>query len=461
MDYDVIILGGGLAGCATACALSKYNLNIAVIERNFDIAEDVAPIITSFVSDGSDIESDFIYKYIKESREELLKLAEEINLDYRIEPSFSVYESDEEFKEVLKRIEDRGIEGVRQVDYEFAQKLTPHIKENAKNILYHENTGIISPYDLATALGEIAFDNGVRFRLEEEVKAIERVSRDEVRVITDKSKYSCRVVVITAFNDLYLGHKEAKVAEKTIPLETMLLEKNFATDIKTMINIFREDGNATSIMPTFSGKSVVTIESPEKIDYKSVKKMAEAVIGPFPSERVDLLTVNNFYQDPVILTDLLDEEGYINMYAKNHNLPGILPMITNRVTELVVSKFKARENGDYVFKRRQYFNFRDMSNEERNEAIAFDERFGKMICTCSMVTEGEIVNAIRRPLGARTIEGVRRRTGIVFGSCQGAYCLNKVLKILSKELDKKPEEILNDRKNSRILAARIKEFDSI
>ena len=102
----------------------------------------------------------------------------------------------------------------------------------------------------------------------------------------------------------------------------------------------------------------------------------------------------------------------------------------------MVSKFKATKNRDYIFKRRQYYNFREMSNEERNEAIKFDERYGKMICPCSLVTEGEIVNAIRRPLGARTIEGVRRRTGIVFGSCQGAYCLNAILKILSRELGK-------------------------
>lgn len=461
MDYDVIILGGGLAGCATACALSQYNLNIAVIERNFDIAEDVAPFITSFISDGTDIPDERLFLDLKESKTELLRIAEALNLDFRVEPSLSVYESDASFQAVKERIARRGIQGVRQISAADAQKLSPHIKDDARNILHHLETGIISPYDFATALGEIAFDNGVRFRLEEEVKAIEKSGRDEVRVITDKSRYTCRVAVITAFNDLYLGHKEAKVASSNIPLETMLLEKNFNTDIKTMLNIFREDGNATSIMPTFSGNTVVAVETPLRMDYKSVKKTAEGIIGPFPAERVDLLTVTSFYDDPVTITDLSEEAGYINLQCKNHNLYAVLPMITRKVEELVVSKFKATKNRDYIFKRRQYYNFREMSNEERNQAIKFDERYGKMICPCSLVTEGEIVNAIRRPLGARTIEGVRRRTGIVFGSCQGAYCLNAILKILSRELGKKPEEIINDRKDSRILTARIKEFDSI
>ena len=149
------------------------------------------------------------------------------------------------------------------------------------------------------------------------------------------------------------------------------------------------------------------------------------------------------------------------MEVKNHNLPAMLPILTGQITQLVASKFKAGENPDYTFKRRDYFRFRDMTDAELNQAIKFDPRFGNMVCTCSNVTEGEIVNAIRRPLGARTIEGVKRRTGIVFGSCQGAYCMNQILKILAKELDNRPEDIMNDRKNSRVLTARIKEFDTI
>lgn len=461
MDYDVIILGGGLSGCAVASALSRFNLNIAVIERNFDVAEEVAPYITTYISDGTDIEDEGLFDYLKKSKGALEDISSIFDIAYRKAPSLSVYESDEEFKKALSRIAERGIEGVREISFEEAQKLSPHIKDGTKNILYHENTGIMTPYHFATALGEIAFDNGVRFRLEEEVKQIEKVGRDEVRVITDKAKYSCRVVVITAFNDLYLGNKEAKVASINIPLETMLLEKDFEKDIRTMINIFREDGHATSIMPTYLGKSVVTIESPEKMNYWSVKRRAEAIIGPLPNEKVDLLTVNNFYNDPVVITDNLEDKGYINFQAKNHNLPAAIPAIASEVTDLVVRRFKATENRDYIFRRRDYFNFREMNEEERNQAIKMDSRYGNMICTCAQVTEGEIVDAIRRPLGARTVEGVKRRTGIVFGSCQGSYCLSSILNILSKELDNKPEEIINDRKNTRILTARIKEFNEI
>lgn len=461
MDYDVVILGGGLAGCSVAAALARYNLNIAVIERNFDIAEDVAQFITTFVTDGADIEREDIYEFLANAHRSMAKLADRGHFYYRKEPSLSVFEDKAAFDRTLERIKRRGIQGTRVIDRDEAAKLSPHIKNHYEWMIYHENTGIISPYDQATALGEIAFENGVRFRLEEEVTAIERIAHDEVRVTTNKSKFTCRVVVITAFNDQYLGGGEYRRATRNIPLHTMLLEKNFENDIRLMLNVFHEDGNASSIMPSFAGKTVAAVESSQTLDYKSVKKNVEELIGPFPSDRVDLLTENNFYDDPVFLTDLLEEKGYINMEVKNHNVPAMLPILTRQITDLVVSKFKAAENPDFVFKRREYFRFRDMTDAELNKAVKFDPRFGHMVCTCSEVTEGEIVNAIRRPLGARTIEGVKRRTGIVFGSCQGSYCMTRILKILAIELDKKPEEIMNDRKDSRVLTARIKEFDSV
>lgn len=461
MDYDVVILGGGLAGCSVAAALARYNLNIAVIERNFDIAEDVAQFITTFVTDGTDVMDDSVYELLRDSHIPLLEYSRKGNFYYEKEPSLSIYDEKKDFEAALERIHRRGIQGARPVSREEASAWTPQIKDSYQWIIRHENTGIISPYDMATALGEIASENGVRFRLEEEVTAIERIAHDEVRVTTNKSKYTCRVVVITAFNDLYLGGGEYRRATRDVPLQTMLLEKNYQQDIGLMLNVFHADGHASSIMPTFSGKAVAAIEASQRMDYKGVKHRVEELIGPFPSERVDLLTVNSYYDVPIVISDLLEEKGYINLEVKNHQLPALLPRVTQIVSDLVVSNFKTAENPDYVFKRRDYFRFRDLSDKERNEAIAFDPRFGHMICTCSQVTEGEIVNSIRRPLGARTVEGVKRRTGISFGSCQGSYCMNRILKILAKELDKKPEEILNDSKESRILTARIKEFESI
>ena len=90
-----------------------------------------------------------------------------------------------------------------------------------------------------------------------------------------------------------------------------------------------------------------------------------------------------------------------------------------------------------------------------------DNRYGKIICMCNQITEGEIVDSIRRPLGARTVEGIKRRTAATFGDCNGAYCISSIIDILARELDKKPTEIVEDSKNSHVLTCRIKEFNEI
>ena len=116
---------------------------------------------------------------------------------------------------------------------------------------------------------------------------------------------------------------------------------------------------------------------------------------------------------------------------------------------------------NFIDKRRESYRFREMSKNEINEIIKVDKRYGKMICMCNSVTEGEIVDAIRRPLGARTVKGVKRRTGAGYGNCQGAYCTDKIINILARELGKKVTDIVDDSKDSKMVFSRIKEFNDI
>ena len=192
-----------------------------------------------------------------------------------------------------------------------------------------------------------------------------------------------------------------------------------------------------------------------------MKKEVESVIGPFPPERVDIINESRYWAEPILIDEEYAKDGYIHIQAKNYAVDNVFSALTTDAVELVLKQFKATSNNDFKVKRREYYRFREMSDEERNEIIRIDPKYGKMVCLCSNVTEGEIVDSIRRPMGARTVEGVRRRTGTIFGRCQGSYCLTKVIGILARELHKSPLEIMNDKKDSQIIFARIKEFDII
>lgn len=460
MDYDVIILGGGLVGCAMAYELCKYNLNIGLIEKNFDIAEDVALFNSSLILDGKDVEEEHIFHLIKRSNQKLDELSEELDVFYEKVPSFTIYPTEDEAKRIYDRAVERGIQGISLLTGREAGKMNHHIKEEERNIIYSMNTGVISPYDYATAMAEIAYDNGVSFRLEEEVLDIHRQPRGGIKVTTNKNKYTARVVVRTTFGDHYTIKKDEDLVGPQDIMEHMLVEKDFQNEIKHIIREYKGNGEVITLVPTSTNKLLASLKTSTSKEFSQMKKEVESVIGPFPPERVDIINESRYWSEPIQIDQEFETDGYIHIQAKNYAVDNVLSAITEDALAMVLKHFKAKYNSDYESKRRKYYRFREMDDEERNEIISIDPKYGKMICLCSNVTEGEIVDSIRRPMGARTVEGVRRRTGIVFGRCQGSYCLTKIISILARELHKSPLEIMNDKKNSQVVFARIKEFDS-
>lgn len=461
MDYDVVILGGGLSGCAMVYELCKYNLNIALIEKNFDIAEDVALFNSTLILDGKDIEDEHVFSMIKESNSKLDKLSEELDVFYEQVPSFTLYSSKEKAEQIYKRAIERKIMGISLLSSKEANKLNHNIKDDGTYSIYSENTGVVSPYDYATAMAEIAYDNGVSFRLEEEVEDIQIQPRGGIKVTTNKNKYLSRVVIRTTFGDKYSIKEDEKTVGPANILENMLIEKDFSKEIKSIIMKYKDNGEVITLLPTSTNKLLASLQTTSSKEFSQMKKEVENLIGPFPPERVDIINENRFWSEPIKVDSEFAESGYIHIQAKNFAFENVLSKIIEETTELVMKHFKAKLNSDFEGKRRKYYRFRDMTDDERNEMIRIDPKYGKMICLCSNVTEGEIVDSIRRPMGARTVEGVRRRTGIVFGRCQGSYCLTKVIRILARELHKSPLEIMNDKKSSQVISARIKEFDSM
>ncbi len=242
-----------------------------------------------------------------------------------------------------------------------------------------------------------------------------------------------------------------------------MIEKN---SIKEFNNIVVKLGNNENIkkilaVPTVQGSMVLAVDTYEKINYKNTLDVSALIL-----DEINEMDINNFYQfpyydDSIVIDDSLIDKGYIKVIVNHYGQVTMTPYIAKIVTDTIVSNIKCVLKKEFIDKRRDYYKFNELSLEERNKIINMDKRYGKIICACNKVTEGEIIDAIRRPLGARTLEGIKRRTGAAFGSCQGAYCLNKVASILARETNKFMTDIVKDSKNSKIIPCRIKEFDTI
>ncbi|OBR93543.1 MULTISPECIES: NAD(P)/FAD-dependent oxidoreductase [Clostridium] len=463
MDYDVLILGGGIIGCAVSYELSKYNLNIALIEKDYDIANDVAPIDYSIVYDGLECEDISLSKLEFAGSKIMSDLASKFNIFFEKKGYLLLADTKEGEKKLIcmyNKALNRGMENIQLLDGEEVQMIEPNLGKNIKKAIYSKNTGIISPYDLAISYGEIACDNGVNFKLGEEVLDIESISKG-FKVVTNKNKFTCNMVLNTTPGKNYSIDRENKVNQNVKYLEYFSVEKKLSKPYNNIISTIGEGDNKTCIIPGKENKLLVGLKNSEKINCEEGLQKISGFIKDLSQENINDFYNSHFYDDFLIIDDSLIDEDYIKIIGKHYGQVTMTPAIANIVCKTVVNKLNCRLKKDFVDKRREFYKFRELSNEERKKIIKLNRKYGKVICYCNKVTEGEIIDAISRPLGARTIEGIKRRTGATFGDCRGTRCLYEVASILARETNKKMTDVVKDSKNSNIMVGRIKEFDKM
>ncbi|CAM2078816.1 MAG: FAD dependent oxidoreductase [uncultured Clostridium sp.] len=470
MDYDVLVLGGGIIGCAVAYELSKYNLNIAVIEKEFDIADDISFVNTSIVYDGSETSNNVMagLEYIGNIL--LEDLCEKFNVPFRRIGSLRVVNDDNgvvKLKEMYERAIRRGIDGVYLIDPDEVYEIEPNINTEVKKGLYSQNVAIVAPYDLAIAYAEVAFDNGVNFRLEEEVLTIQNVTKG-FRVVTNKNKFSCKVVINTIANEIYINEKgvvEEKDSEDGINsfknMSYILLDDNYENKLQRIVTKTFDKDTFVVSTPVLNGGSLIGIKSIEKTSLDDNLQYASKLLKGLDKSNINNLFRESYDKDSIVVDDQKIDKGYISVIGTHYGKVTLAPAIAKMLCDTISSNLNCRLKKNFIDKRREFYRFREMDRNEINEVIKLDKRYGKIVCMCNNVSEGEIIDSIRRPLGARTVKGVKRRTGAGFGNCHGAYCNEKIIQILSRELDRKFTDIVDDSKNSNIISGRIKEFKDI
>lgn len=455
MDYDILILGGGILGCSIAYELSKYNLNVALIEKKNDIVDDISFGNTSIIYDGSESVDDTTALLEKEGSQLIIQDCSKFNVKVKKIGSLRISKDNEDIskiEEMLKLSIKRNIDGVSLLkEDEISLKSI-----GAHNALYSENIYEINPYDLALAYGEVASDNGVIFRFQEEVINIEELTKG-FKVTTTKNKFTCKIVINTILNKVNNRNNHFTKEGKNI---TYLLVNNTDKNIRNLIIKDLDNDEFVFCMPNFMGGSIMGIKSYNSLTIEEVLGYCKYIIPDMKSE--DIITTYKEDKHSSMIIDFADiEQGYISVTGNHYSKITLAPAISKIIIETLSQKIKINNKKGFNDKRRDIYRFRDMNDKEKNELISVDKRYGNIVCLCNQITEGEIIDSIRRPLGARTLEGIKKRTGARIGNCFGSYCDRKIIKILSKEMDLKPNDINYDSKKSKVWACRIKEFDDV
>jgi glycerol-3-phosphate dehydrogenase len=478
---DVVVVGAGIVGAAIARELSRYELEVALVEKEEDVGWGQSKGGASWVHGFAGLDADpssLKARLCVEGNAMYDRWAEELDFPFRRPGLLAVVRQEELvpfLEEVAELVRRHGCP-VRVVGREELRRMEPGLPEEAVAALFFPTYGVVAPYAVTVALVENAVANGVRLLLGTEVVGV-RVEGGRVRgVITDRGEILCSFLVNAA--GLYADEvaEMAGAPEFTIhPRKGEMLLVDWKRAGACLHNLapaeLKEDpytkGGGISL--TVDGNLLwgpTAQEVPYKEDTDTTREGTEKVwerFSPFlPSiRRSDVITAfagvrAATYTEDFHLAPSKKVRGLIHVGGIQS--PGITasPAIARRVVELLREEgLVLREKPSFNPRRRAIPRFRELGEREREELMARDRRYGHVICRCEHVTEGEVVEAIRR--GATTLDGVKFRTRAGMGRCQGGFCTPHLLRILSRELGRPVEEITKKGGRSRVVMGRIKE----
>ena len=476
--YDVLIIGCGVIGSAMAYKLSRYDLKVCVCERFNDVANGVTKANSAILHAGFDcppgsMEARMNVPAIEMARE----ICRKLDVKYRDIPTFVIAFDDREIeyvKELYERGVANGVPGIRIVDREEALRLEPGLDPKLVKALYAPSSGIIDPWEYAVAMAETAVVNGAEIKLSSKVTAIERVE-DHFRVTTETGVYEAKYVMnaggafsaqvyeLVGGNDLH---------QTNFCGQYFVLDKDQCGVINSVVFPCPDEHGFKGILvaPTVHGNLIVGPDAYEVKDGDEVatngaymEGVKEGGLRSVPG--IDFRKVIHEYAGVRPNTQIPDFViGESPVCPHFINLAGIkspglscAPMIADEGLKILADcGLKLHEKADFIDKR-SHIRFKELSNEEKAELIKKKPLYGRVICRCETITEGEIVDAIHRPVVPRSIDAIKRRCGAGLGRCQGGFCGPRVHEILARELGVSMQEITMDEQGTWILNGRIKE----
>ncbi len=470
--YDIAIIGAGVVGGFIARELSRYQLKICILEKEGDVAMGASKANSAIIHAGFDALPGTLKAKLNVRGSELFEdMCRELGVPYKRNGAL-VVGSDEELghlNTLLKRGETNGVKGLSIVRGEELHKMEPLLSDNITTALYAPTSAITSPYELTIAAIGNAMDNGADLILNFHVRNIIRTETGyELR--SGKNKVEARYYINSA--GLHAGELNALTGGEDMQHtpragEYFLLDKECGKLVHhTVFPTPTKHGKGILVTPSVHGNLLLGPTSLSREDRDDTSTTVEGINAITEKTK---MTMKNLPYAKVIASfagvrsvddDFLIEPGDACVQLMRIGSPGLsaAPAIAIYVKELLAGMgLELKPYAGFNPIRASYEAVRDMNLEERNALIKKNSKYGKIICRCEEVSEGEIIDAIRRNPGARDLDGVKRRTRSGMGRCQGGFCSPFVLEILSRELGVKPETVTKFGKGSYILTGKTKE----
>ncbi|MGG7164718.1 NAD(P)/FAD-dependent oxidoreductase [Clostridium ihumii] len=476
--YDVVVIGAGIIGASVARELSKYDLKVKVLDKENDVANGTTKANSAIVHAGYDPCNGTLMAKVNVKGNEMFEdLCKELDVPFKRNGSLVVAFSDEELvtlNDLCENGKRNNVKGLKVLNREEVLELEPNLNKNLKGALYAPTGGIVGPWEYTIALIENAITNGVELQLNSKVTSIEKCdgsykihvnNEDEFietkYIVNAAGVYADKIhnMVGSADYDIFPRRGQYYVMDKS--------EGNLVS--KTIFQCPNKLGKGVLVTPTVHGNLLVGPDAEDIQDREEVGTTKEAL--DFVREKGVLSVEGISFRDSIrnfaglraqstrpdfIIEEAKDAKGFIDLAGmKSPGLSSAPAIALEAIAILKNCGCELNRKVDFSGERKQVI-FMELTTEEKAKLIKENPAYGRIICRCENITEGEIIDSIRRPVGATTVDGVKKRCRPGMGRCQGGFCGPRVQEILSRELNKDLKEIVLDKNNSYILTQETK-----
>ncbi len=474
--FDVAVIGAGVVGAMVARELTKYGLKVCVLEKENDVSMGATKANSAIVHAGFDAKEGTLKALLNVKGSKMMEqVAKELGVKYKRNGSL-VVGFDEEDEATIKELYERGcknqVEGLEILKKEAIKELEPNISDNVTCALWAPTGAIICPYELAVSAIGNAMDNGAELKCNFKVEEIIK-NADGYTVKSEKDSVDAKIVINAA--GVYSDEIARMVGDDSFKItprrgEYILLDRESAGLVThTIFRTPSKMGKGILVSNTVDNNILLGPTS-ENIEDKEDKTTTSEGFGKIIKEafeNVDNIRLNQTITSFCGLRAVGDSgdfiinspvDGFVNVAGIES--PGLssAPAIAEYVRELLEKQgVEMKENKDFNPIRKPMHYFKEATIEEKNEIIKKDSSFGKIICRCETVSEGEILEAIRTNPRPTDLDGVKRRTRAQMGRCQGGFCMPYIVELLAKEMNVAYEDITKFGRNSKINTGLTKE----
>lgn len=467
--YDVAIIGAGVSGSALAYRLSRCHLRVLVLEKENDVALGSTRANTAIIHGGYDPEPGTqIARFNVEGARLCFELCERLQVEYRKTGSL-VVAFDEDDRKVLRVLYERGrkngVPGMAFISGGEVREREPELSEEIIEALWIPESGVMNPWEFALAMMQVAVREGVELKLREKVEAAEDAGGHYL-IRTEKHRFEARFIVNAA--GVHSDEVHAMAAAETFQLEETkgeyyLLDRASGEWVHSVIfQCPGRMGKGILVSPTIHQNTLVgpNAEVTRDKEDTSVTRAGldqVALMARRSVPRLDLRSSIRNYAG--IRANSRDGDFHIGFAAPRFldmaaiKSPGLTcaPAFALYAEELLMSEGLQLHEKESWDGSRSVTRFKEIPEERRADWIREHPLYGRVICRCESITEGEIVAAIHMPVPPVSLDGIKRRAGTGMGRCQGGFCGPRILKILARETGLREEEITLDRDGSWIL----------